>query len=68
MSIYFYADDDKVRFGLVDYMNDEYLKETLVGANAPRVVVLRNATVYRDAPFKEAYNKVYNFIEQGSYQ
>lgn len=54
-----YAQDDSIRFGLVDYRHDELLKEALLGLQVPTVVVLRNGLIIKDRPFRESYDKVH---------
>ena len=60
-----YADNPKIRFGLVDYTKDELLKMTVIGDTAPAIAMLKEAKIIRLQGMREAYHEVYEFIEVG---
>lgn len=45
-----------MQFGLIDYHESEDLKETLVGKDAPKIVLIKNGLVYVSPVFKESYH------------
>lgn len=62
-----YKSNPKIRFGLIDYTEDELLKMTLIGDLAPSIALLKNGTVIKLQKGGEAYNFVHHFIEIGQY-
>jgi hypothetical protein len=60
-----YAGNGNIRFGLVDYTQEELLKVTLVTDAVPRIVVLQGGHFFRDVSMREAYHLVHEFIEVG---
>jgi len=61
-----YAENEKIRFGLIDYTKEELLKVTLTTADAvPRIVVLKDGHLYKDHPMRDAYHLLHEFIEVG---
>ena len=51
-----YANDAKIRFGLVDYTKEELLKMTVIGDTAPAIAMLKDGKVIRLQGMKEAYH------------
>jgi hypothetical protein len=46
----FFAQNDTIRFGLIDCNHDELLKETFGGA-MPAIFLLKDGMVYQNYPF-----------------
>jgi len=44
-----YQHNEKVRFGLVDFTKEDLLKDTLVNDSVPKIVVLKDGYIYKDA-------------------
>ncbi len=53
-----------MRFGLVNYNDEEELKETLIQNNEPGIVLIKNGTVYRQDKMRESYNYMIDFIDR----
>ena len=58
-----FAGNNTIRFGLVNSTECELLQVTLVGHSNSGIVMLKDGILYRDAPFKEAYHYVHEFIQ-----
>ena len=61
---HFYQEDDKVRFGIVNFYEHEYIKESLNG-RGPVIWVVKDGIAYRNRPVNEIFHKLYKFIEIG---
>jgi hypothetical protein len=51
-----YAGNSTLRFGLVDFKEDELIKEALVGQKEPIIIMIHQGKVYGCPTYKEAYN------------
>jgi len=51
----FLKSNDTIRFGLLDYTQDENLKTTLIGQVQPRIVILKEGNVYVVSGIRDNY-------------
>jgi len=52
-----------MRFGLVDIIAEEEIKESLIGNTAPKLVMIHEGKVYKNEMSTDAsYDKFYAFI------
>ena len=59
---HFYKGQNKIRFGVVNFYVHELIKEAL-GGRGPCIWLLKDGDAYRHKPMREAFHKVYEFIE-----
>ena len=59
----FYQDKPNVRFGIIDYGEEEILKETLWAFNSG-IIVLKDGMIYYNNVMQDAYHLVYELVER----
>ena len=61
---HFFQGNNKVRFGIVNFYEHEYIKEALNG-KGPCIWVVKNGIAYRNRPLMDSFHKVYEFMHVG---
>lgn len=59
-----YRDNEKVRFGLVDFHKHEDIRIAL-DDRGPVIWILKEGQAYRNVPMQDTYHFLYEFIELG---